>query len=449
MKLTKVCKKSYLFILCKESEVDIMNLNYGIFRSQPINTINDLAQIGSHNKREKKAYKSNPDIKLELTKNNIELVPLAEKYVKGFKLLVKDYEKEHNERMKTERDDRKRTFNEMLNKSKSVVADELMFTATHKFFNNMSKEEIMRWADTCMDFVYNDLGYKKEQVLHATIHLDEKTPHIHCVVVPLVKKLDKRTNTERFTISKKQYIKDNIHLSELQDVYNLRLREAGFDLERGIKNSDRKHIKIKEFKKTTRYYEDKVNTINKSLDNAMNDLEEKMKTTKTIPFDKKHIVVEKDTFDSMQNVIKETKKAVEFQLKINQLFNEIDTYTQSHQTLEKENKNLQREVKALTTRNQNLTKENNNLKTYLKAILEAIKHFFRELLQIGNEPTKKATTIEIKDYYDNNDFDMNDVVEISRGTIKEDELFDYVKAPDYLKSNDTFYDEKEKDDFQL
>ncbi len=426
-----------------------MNLNYGIFRSQPINTINDLAQIGSHNKREKKAYKSNPDIKLELTKNNIELVPLAEKYVKGFKLLVKDYEKEHNERMKTERDDRKRTFNEMLNKSKSVVADELMFTATHKFFNNMSKEEIMRWADTCMDFVYNDLGYKKEQVLHATIHLDEKTPHIHCVVVPLVKKLDKRTNTERFTISKKQYIKDNIHLSELQDVYNLRLREAGFDLERGIKNSDRKHIKIKEFKKTTRYYEDKVNTINKSLDNAMNDLEEKMKTTKTIPFDKKHIVVEKDTFDSMQNVIKETKKAVEFQLKINQLFNEIDTYTQSHQTLEKENKNLQREVKALTTRNQNLTKENNNLKTYLKAILEAIKHFFRELLQIGNEPTKKATTIEIKDYYDNNDFDMNDVVEISRGTIKEDELFDYVKAPDYLKSNDTFYDEKEKDDFQL
>ncbi len=451
MKLEKVCEKSYLFILreFKESEVDIMNLNYGIFRSQPINTINDLAQIGSHNKREKKAYKSNPDIKLELTKNNIELVPLAEKYVKGFKLLVKDYEKEHNERMKIERDDRKRTFNEMLNKSKSVVADELMFTATHKFFNNMSNEEIMRWADTCMDFVYNDLGYKKEQVLHATIHLDEKTPHIHCVVVPLVKKLDKRTNTERFTISKKQYIKDNIHLSELQDVYNLRLREAGFDLERGIKNSDRKHIKIKEFKKTTRYYEDKVNTINKSLDNAMNDLEEKMKTTKTIPFDKKHIVVEKDTFDSMQNVIKETKKAVEFQPKINQLFNEIDTYTQSHQTLEKENKNLQREVKALTTRNQNLTKENNNLKTYLKAILEAIKHFFRELLQIGNEPTKKATTIEIKDYYDNNDFDMNDVVEISRGTTKEDELFDYVKAPDYLKSNDTFYDEKEKDDFQL
>ena len=424
-------------------------MNYGIFRSEPIMTINDLAQIGSHNKREKKAYKSNPNIKLELTKDNIELVPLKEKYVKGFKMLVKDYEKEHNERMKTERDDRKRTFNEMLNKSKSVVADELMFTATHKFFDNMSKEEIMRWADTCMDFVYNDLGYKKEQVLHATIHMDELTPHIHCVVVPLVKKLDKRTNTERFTISKKQYIKDNIHLSELQDVYNLRLKEAGFELERGIKNSDRKHIKIKEFKKTTRYYENKVTTINKNLDNAMNDFEEKMKTTKSTIIDKEYVKVRKDTFDSMNNVIQETKKAIEFQPKIEQLFNEVNTYTTSHQTLEKKNKNQQRKVKALTTRNQNLTKENNNLKTYLKAILEAIKHFFREILQIGNEPTKEATTSEIKDYYNNEDFDSNDVYDISKGTTKEDELFDYAEIPSYLKTSKKSYKEKDKDDYEM
>lgn len=31
----------------------------------------------------------------------------------------------------------------------------------------------------------------------------EKTPHVHCVVVPLIQKYDKRTNTERYTISKK------------------------------------------------------------------------------------------------------------------------------------------------------------------------------------------------------------------------------------------------------
>ncbi|MCI8467112.1 MAG: hypothetical protein HFI08_02820 [Bacilli bacterium] len=204
---------------------------------------------------------------------------------------------------------------------------------------------------------------------------------MHCVVVPLVKRLDKRTNTERFTISKKQYIKDNIHLSELQDVYNLRLREAGFDLERGIKDCDRKHIKIKEFKKITRYYEDKVTSINKNLDDTMNEFEEKMKTAKNTLIDKDYVKVKKDTFDSMKNVIKETKKVMEFQPKIEQLFNEVDTFSKSHQILQKENNNLQREVKALTTRNKNLTKENNHLKDYIKAILEAIKHFFRELLQ--------------------------------------------------------------------
>ena len=92
-----------------------MNLNYAIFRSQPIYTLKDLARIGSHNKREKQAYKSNPDININISKNNIELVPLTDKYVKGFYNLTKDYKKEHEERMKKERPDRKRTFKEMFN----------------------------------------------------------------------------------------------------------------------------------------------------------------------------------------------------------------------------------------------------------------------------------------------------------------------------------------------
>ena len=422
-------------------------MNYAIFRSEPIYTLNDLAQIGTHNRREKKAYNSNPNIKIELSKDNIELVPLTEKYVMGFYNLTKDYRKEHEERMKTERNDRKKTFNQMLNNSKNVVADELLFTATNKFFDDMSKEGIMLWANTCMEFVYNDLGYKKEQVLHATIHLDEATPHIHCVVVPLVEKLDKRTNTKRYTISKKQYIKDKIHLSQLQDKYHERLTSKGFDLERGIKGSGVKHQKVREFKKTTRYYENKVETMNKNLDNAMNEFEEKMETTKNIPFDKKHVLVEKETFDSMNKVIKETKKVMEFQPKMEQLFSEVDTFTKSHQTLEKENKNMQREIKALTTRNQNLTQENNKLKTYLQAILEAIKHFFRELLQIGNEKTKEATTSEIKEYYDNEDFDKDDVRYISNGTTKEDELFDYADIPDYYKTKS--HNDRDKDDYEM
>ena len=430
----KVCLITYLFCCVKRKEKRYMNLNYAIFKSQPIMTTHDLAQIGSHNQREKKAYNSNPDIRIEDSYKNLELVPLNCKYVKGFKELTKEYEKQHNEKQKTERKERQRSYTQMLNQSRNCVADELIFTATHNFFEGMSEEDLMKWANTCMEFVYNDLEYKKEQVLHATIHLDERTPHIHCVVVPLVKKLDKRTNTERWTISKKQYIKDKIHLSQLQDKFHERLTEKGFDLERGIKGSDAEYLNTKEFKKATRYYEKKVETINKGIEKAMSDINEQMKTNKNISFDKKHIIVEKETFDLMNNVIKETKKSMNFQPKIEQLFNEVDTFTKSHQTLEKENNNLKREVKALTTRNQNLSAENNKLRNYIDAILEAIKKFFRKILQFGNEYTKDETTIEVKDYYDNNDFDMNDVVKISRRTTKQDELFDYVEAPDYLKT---------------
>ncbi len=425
-----------------------MNINYAIFRSEPIYTLQDLAQIGSHNKREKKAYNSNPNIKIELSKNNIDIVPLSEKYIKGFYNLTKEYKKEHDERMKTEREDRKRTFNQMLNKSKNVIADELIFTASHTFFDNMSNEDIKNWANTCMEFVYEDLGYKKEQILHATVHLDEETPHLHCVVVPLIKKFDKRTNTERYTISKKQYIKDKNHLSELQDKYHTRLVNKGYDLERGIKGSDTKHQKVKEFKKTTRYYEQKVNNLNCRLDNAINNFEDKMQTTKNIPFDKKHIILEKETFDSMNNIIKETKNIMNFQPKMEQLFNEVNTFTKSHKALEKENNNLQKEIKSLTTRNQNLKKENNNLKLYIESILNTIKKFFRHLLKIGNENTKEATTKEIKNYYDNNDFDTNDVYNISKGTTKEDELFDYSNVPYYYRNNKVHNKDK-NDDFSL
>lgn len=429
-----------------------MELNYAIFRSEPIMTIPDLAQIGLHNKREKKAYQSNKDIKIELSKNNIELVPLNVKYVKGFDELTKEYRKEHDERMKTERADRKKRYHEMLNSSRNCVADELVMTASHNFFKDMSREQIKEWADTCMEFVYNDLGYKKEQILHATVHLDELTPHIHCVVVPLVKKYDKRTNTERYAISKKQYIKDKIQLSQLQDLYHKRLTEKGYDLERGIKGSDNQHIKIKEYKKMTKKLNQELSVRNDRIDKAMSDFEEKMKTTKqTLIIDKDFVKVKKDTFDSMNNVINESKKVMELQPKLQAIFNEVDSYANSYKSLEKENQKYKKEISKLEYENQNLEQENRSLIYRLNELFQLLKKFLRKLLQRGNDYTKDETTEFVKECYDNSEFDMGDVVRISKGTTKQYELFDYVEAPDYYKERVRDYnkDEYDKDDFDL
>ena len=440
-----------------------MNLNYAIFRSEPIMTIGDLAQIGSHNKREKKAYNSNPDIDISKSKDNIELVPLSDKYVKGFYELTKEYKKEYETRMKTEREDRKRTFKQMLDRSQNVVADELLFTATNEFFKDMTREDIKEWANTCMEFVYEDLGYTKEQVLHATVHMDEKTPHVHCVVVPLVKKFDKRTDTERYTISKKQYIKDKIHLSELQDKYHKQLTDKGYDLERGIKGSDRKHIKIKEYKKINRKLEENLNVRNNRLDKAMNEFDEKMKTTKNIPFNKNQVIVNKDTFDTMNKIVKESKKVIELQPKINEIFNEINGYASGYKILENENRNIKREVQVLEYKNNQLEKENNKLNDKIQRIIKAIKQFFRKLLQIGAEYIKDYAETEVKQYYDNKDFKMTDVKDVAKGTPREDSLFEYAKVPDRYRTirellyDEDYYDnyeyisedEKDKDDFDI
>lgn len=427
-----------------------MNLNYAIFRSEPIYTINDLAQIGSHNKREKQAYKSNPDIKLNMSQYNVELKPLAEKYVKGFYNITKDYRKEHEERMKTEREDRKKKFNVMLDNSRNVVADELLFTATNRFFRNMSNEDLMKWANTCMEFVYEDLGYTKEQVLHATLHVDEKTPHIHCVVVPLVKKLDKRSNTERYTISKKQYIKDKIHLSQLQDKYHQRLTEKGFDLERGIKGSDNVNINIRELKKITRKLNLDLNNKTQRLSESVKDLQEKMQSNKNVLFDKEYVKIKKDTFDTMNKVIDDATNVMNLQPKLEKVYKEVDSYTKSYQSLKRENTLYENEIKALEFNNNKLDEENQKLTKRINGILKTIKKFFRKLLQLGSEIIKEATVGEIKQYFDEKIFKKKDVINISVNTTKEDELFDYVGyeryygVPKYNELDDDY--EKCKDD---
>ena len=84
----------------------------------------------------------------------------------------------------------------------------------------------------------------------------------------------------------------------------------------------------------------------------------------------------------------------------------------------------------------------------LNELFQLLKKFLRKLLQRGNDYTKDETTEVVKVCYDNSEFDIGDVVRISKGTTKQDELFDYVNAPDYYKERVRDYDEYEKDDFE-
>ena len=175
-----------------------------------------------------------------------------------------------------------------------------------------------------------------------------------------------------------------------------------------------------------------------------------MKSTKNILFDKEYVKVKRETFESMNNVIKESKKVMEMQPKLQTIFNEVDNYANSYKSLEKENRKYEKEITKLEKDNKYLDQENKSLIARLNYIFQLLKKFLRKLLQRGNEYTKNETSEAIKDYYDNEVFDMHDVIDISKGTTKQDELYDYVDAPDYYKERVRNYDDEyDKDDFEL
>lgn len=105
-----------------------------------------------------------------------------------------------------------------------------------------------------------------------------------------------------------------------------------------------------------------------------------------------------------------------------------------------------KEIGKLKSRNKELVEENTSLRTFINNILDVIKEFFRKLLKIGNEETKDEVVGQVKEYYDNKDFNSNDIYDIAKRTDKEDELFDYVNLPDYYKSRKS---NKDKDDYDL
>lgn len=412
-------------------------MSYAIFRCQSINTLNDLFHIGSHNKREKETYKSNPDIRKEDSINNIELVKCNSKYREKFYEITKEYRKEHEEKMKTIRQDRYKTFDQMVDDSKSCVADEMIFTSGPEFFKDMTKEEILRWANGCMEFVYKDLGYTKEQVIQSVLHLDERTPHIHCVVVPLVKKLDKRVNKERYSISKRDYIKDQNYLSILQDKYCFRLNNLGFKLERGEKGTKIKNLSLGQLKGITRQYERLADKSKKNIESEYLEIINMLKFSKKKAFSDS-VILNGESYHILLKYLDLYTKEIQNQVIYQNFFNDLDDYIFNYKELEKEYNHSQKVIDNLEEECEKLDQNNNNLIYFIKYLLEMLKDFFRRILLSKNEVDKNKTINILKECYEKNLYNSNDLIDISKDTDKEIEVNDFIKEETLEKECDYF-----------
>lgn len=112
----------------------------------------------------------------------------------------------------------------------AVKGMSMVFTGSHEEMNKIFSQSQTRnaWIDANIKFVKEEFGVKN--IVRFTLHLDEKTPHIHAVVVPLTK--DGR-------LSAKEIMGDKSGMSERQTRYADQMKPFG--LERGIVGSKAIH----------------------------------------------------------------------------------------------------------------------------------------------------------------------------------------------------------------
>ena len=129
--------------------------------------------------------------------------------------------------------------------------DEYIITSGKEFFEQIGEEETKRYFKTAYDFVceYKDLG--EQNILSAVVHMDEETPHMHLVFIPVVHTLNKQ-GKEIDKIACNEFWKAKDSYRKLQDAYYEYMKNHHFNIERGSE-SDRVHLSVKDYKEVTNF----------------------------------------------------------------------------------------------------------------------------------------------------------------------------------------------------
>lgn len=183
----------------------------------------EIGKIEAHNERAKERYASNPDIDTSRSKYNFHLIEPHGKY-------------------------RAEAENQIAaagcrTRKDSVRVVEVLFTASHEFFEGKKKSEIREYFEEALRFM--EKYQPKETIISAVVHVDEKTPHMHLSFLPL---------TEDGRLCAKEIVGNKKKLIWWQDEFWKHMVQKYPDLERGESASEtgRDHIPPRVFKEMTR-----------------------------------------------------------------------------------------------------------------------------------------------------------------------------------------------------
>lgn len=192
-------------------------MSYGIIRVQKFKAP-DVRGIQSHDRRERDPH-SNPDIDRERSAQNYALVESP-----NFRASIQD----RLETLKVTKAIRK----------DAVVMCQFLVTSDHEFFQNLTPEKQKSFFQNALQFIGDRYG--KENILAATVHMDEKTPHMHVNMTPI--RGGRLTAKEIFSRSE---------LGELQTAFHVSVGQT-WGLERGQSREDkRRHQDVATYKRTT------------------------------------------------------------------------------------------------------------------------------------------------------------------------------------------------------
>lgn len=205
-------------------------MSFAIIRNQN-HKIGAVPLIERHNERRNQHY-SNEDIDQNRTSMNYHLKEPIGTYLDTFYAIREQEQLKGNLRL--------------AGKKQSTVLCEFIMTSDKDFFDRIGEERTRQFFQDAYRFACMKVG-GEQYIVSATVHMDEKTPHMHMMFIPVVHGKDRKgQHCKRINCS--EFWKGRDSYSRLQDEYYDWMTSHGYDLERGKKGSTAEHLSIEEYK---------------------------------------------------------------------------------------------------------------------------------------------------------------------------------------------------------
>ena len=347
-------------------------MSYAIIRNTKYKREN-LKGIYRHNERRNKNY-SNKNINQDLSHLNYSLKDCKHSYEKEFDLIKEEY-------------NLKRQI-----KTVSNIACEYVITSDKEYFNSIGIDETKRYFEVAYKFVceYKNLG--EQYILSAKIHMDEETPHMHLVFIPVVHATDKKgNNIDKIACSEFWKAKDSYR--QLQDAFYNYMVANHFELERG-NPTERVHLSVEDYKKITNFEESKTLLQDvklklpdtpdiSSFKKLMKSRDEKIQEQIIKPKDKaiKELQEQNALLTlTLNKQMKTVDKAVKYEKEFKPILEENIELKDKYETLENTyNLKLQEEKNKIQDKYENriynLEKENNFLRKVINTFQKTVEKF--------------------------------------------------------------------------